>query len=105
MANETNVLIARIEWCRRERAQARTQPDFDRWRAEEDGLWDAILDQNRMTQYQCYPTDVFERYAMGLHDGRVMLRVARMTQQVSTQSYELNMASERGKDQSLAAVR
>ncbi len=74
-------IINRIEWCRRQRTQARTKPELEGWRAEEEGLRDALLHRDHMKQYRYSPPDVFERYAMGLHDGQAMLRVARVVLQ------------------------
>src|SRR5262245_34031693 len=66
-------LVARIEWCRQQRRQARTQADAEGWRAEEEGLRDAFLDRDRRYPHQyrsSMPCEVFGRYAMGLEDGR-----------------------------------
>jgi hypothetical protein len=74
MAFATDSIISRIEWCRMQRAQARTSLEFERWRAEEEGLRDAILQADRTNQFRQSPPDVFERYAMGLQDGQVLIR-------------------------------
>ena len=74
-------LVARIEWCRRQRRQARTQSEVDGWRAEEEGLRDAFLDRDRRYPHQyrsSIPFDVFGRYAMGLADGRSLIRLGRV---------------------------
>jgi hypothetical protein len=71
-------LVARIEWCRRQRTQARTQAELEGWRAEEEGLRDALLKRDRTSQYRYSPPGVFERYAMGLEDGRALNRLDRV---------------------------
>jgi len=77
MAHGYTPLVARIEWCRRQREQARTQAEEEEWCAEKEGLRDALLNRDRTYQYRCSPSSVLERYAMGLDDGRLMIRVAR----------------------------
>src|SRR5262249_8392405 len=42
--------IARIEWCRRHRRQAPTQREVEGWCAEEEGLWDALLERDHTGQ-------------------------------------------------------
>ncbi len=71
-------LVARIEWCRQQREQARTQAQLEGWRAEEEGLRDALLKRDRMYQHRDSPPCVFERYAMGLEDGRALIRLGRV---------------------------
>ena len=68
-------LVARIEWCRRQRRQAPTQCEVEGWCAEEEGLWDALLERDHTDQYRHSPPSVFERYAMGLDDGRALIRL------------------------------
>ena len=73
---ETSIpLVARIEWCRRQRRRATTQREVDGWCAEEEGLWDALLERDHTDQYRHSPPSVFERYAMGLEDGRALIRL------------------------------
>ena len=36
-------LVARIDWCRQQRRKARTQREVEGWRAEEEGLRDALF--------------------------------------------------------------
>ena len=65
-----------------ERQQTRTQAQLEGWPAEEDGLKDALLNRDRTYQYRDSPPcefDVFERYAMGLEDGRALMRLERVT--------------------------
>src|SRR5215471_13294303 len=71
-------LVARIEWCRWERRQAHTQREVEGWRAEEEGLWDALFKRDGTYQHRDCPPIVFERNAMGLEDGRALLRLGRV---------------------------
>ena len=75
MASTGVPLLARIAWCRRQRRQAPTQREVDGWRAEEEGLRDALLKRDRTYQYRYSPSILFERYAMGLEDGRSLIRL------------------------------
>ena len=74
MAVTSTYIMSRIEWCRRQRTQARTQDELEKWRAEEEGLRDAIFNRDHTNNYRYSPPDVFERYAMGLEDGRALVR-------------------------------
>jgi hypothetical protein len=78
MAATSPFILSRIEWCRRQRTQARTQSELEGWRAEEEGLQDAILGRDRTSQYRYSPPGVFRRYAMGLRDGRSLILLARV---------------------------
>ena len=75
MAETIIPLVARIEWCRRQRRQAPTQREVEGWCAEEEGLWDALLERDHTDQYRHSSPSVFERYAMGLDDGRALIRL------------------------------
>lgn len=80
-----NVFIqSRIEWCRRQKTQARTQLEMERWRAEEDGLLDALLDRDQANQYQYSLPGLFRRYAMGFQDGRALIRLAQVNLDFAT---------------------
>lgn len=74
----TSPFISRIEWCRQQRAQARAQAEVERWRAEEEGLRDALLNRDHTNQYRESPPDVFRSYAMGLRDGRALILLAQV---------------------------
>ena len=76
MADATTSITSRIEWCRRQSTQARASLERAGWQAEEEGLRDALLNDNHTYQYQQGPTGVFVRYAMGLLYGREVLRTA-----------------------------
>jgi hypothetical protein len=75
MAYANNSIMARIEWCRRQSTQARGERESEEWRAEEDGLQDALLNRDQSNQYRYSPPGIFKRYEMGLHDGRALLRI------------------------------
>jgi hypothetical protein len=75
----TKSIASRIEWCRQQRTQARTPREREGWHAEEEGLRDALFNRDHTTQYQQGPPAVFERYALGLQDGHVLLRTAAMS--------------------------
>ena len=81
MAHSYTPLEARVEWCQRLRKQARTQFEVEGWRAEEEGLWDALLKRDRTYQHQYSRQsppcvfNVFERYTMGLEDGQALIRL------------------------------
>jgi len=63
--------------------QAYTPREAAGWQAEEDGLWDALLERDHTNQYQQSPTGVFARYTMGLQDGHAMMRTAAVDQQIA----------------------
>jgi len=74
MAYPTNSVMARILWCRRQKRQANERLDLEEWAAEEEGLRDALRNQVHSHQCRGGPPEVFIRYAIGLQDGRVLLR-------------------------------
>ena len=76
MAYATNSITSRIEWCRRQRTNARAQLELEEWQAEEEGLLDALFNRDHTNQYQHCPSGVYERYVMGLQDGQAMIRTA-----------------------------
>lgn len=78
MVLTNTTILSRIEWCRLQRERARTQAEQERWRAEEDGLRDAILNRDHTKYYRFSPPDVIERYALGLQDGRTLIHFERM---------------------------
>lgn len=69
-------IVLRIEWCRHQKTQAGTQPELEGWRAEEEGLRDAMLNREHTNQYRYSPPALVERYAIGLEDGRALIRLA-----------------------------
>ena len=76
MARANTLVIAFIERCRRLRTQARTQAELEGLRHEEEGLRDALLDNDHTHQYRHSPPAVFERYAINLQYGRALIRLA-----------------------------
>ena len=73
----TNSVTFRIVWCRRQRIKARTDLEVEAWRAEEEGLRDAILRRDHVTKYRGRSPVLFERYVLGFQDGKALMRVAR----------------------------
>ena len=80
MAYATKYIASRIDWCRRESTQVCAPLESAGWRAEAEGLQDALLHRDHTTQYQQGPPIVFERYVLGLADGRAVLRMAAVHQ-------------------------
>ena len=76
MKYESTNIASRIEWCRQQSRQACTPLEAAGWQAEEDGLWDALLNRNHTDQYQHGPICVYGRYVLGLQDGAALLRVS-----------------------------
>jgi hypothetical protein len=76
MAYENKSITARIEWCRQQSTQTCAPLEIAEWRAEAEGLEDALLQRDHTTQYQQGSPSVFERYALGLQDGQAVLRAA-----------------------------
>ena len=52
MNHTTIPITVRIEWCRRQSAQARTEPEVDGWSAEADGLRDALMNSDHTDTYR-----------------------------------------------------
>jgi hypothetical protein len=76
MAYANKSITARIEWCRQQSTQTCAPLEIAEWRAEAEGLEDALLHRDHTTQYQQGAPSVFERYALGLQDGQAVLRTA-----------------------------
>lgn len=76
MAYTTTSIASRIQWCRRQSTQAFVPLEIAEWRAEAEGLQDALLHRDHTNQYQQGLPSVFERYALGLQDGQAVLRTA-----------------------------
>lgn len=83
MESVLNLINARIAWCRRRREQARTESEADGWRAEEDGLRDALLNKNYADAYRFSSTVVFQRYMLGFQDGTALLSTAQIVRMTS----------------------
>jgi hypothetical protein len=74
MEYKTKSIASRIEWCRRQKTQARTQLEREGWQAEEEGLWDALFNRVHTNKSQHCPPGVFKRYVIGFQDGEALLR-------------------------------
>ncbi len=77
MKQPTDPINLRIDWCQSQSAQARTEPEVDGWRAETDGLRDALMNTDRTDSYRLCPPEILMRYAQGFQDGTALLRAAR----------------------------
>ena len=84
MAYENTSITARIDWCRWQSMQACAPLEIAEWRAEAEGLQDALLHRDRTTEYQQGSPSVFERYVLGLQDGQAVLRTAAVHQHVAS---------------------
>ena len=84
MAYANKSITARIDWCRWLSTQACAPLEIAEWRAEAEGLEDALLHRDHTTQYQQGSPSVFERYALGLQDGQAVLRTAAVHQHVAS---------------------
>lgn len=84
MAYATKSIASRIDWCRRQKIQACALRELEGWQAEEEGLQDALLHRDHTTQYQQGPLGLFERYAMGLQDGKALIRATAVDQYSAT---------------------
>jgi hypothetical protein len=69
----------RIVWCRRQRARACSEAERTAWRAEEDGLRDAVLHRDHVDKYRAHSPNVLERYLLGFHDAKALLRTTRVS--------------------------
>jgi hypothetical protein len=76
MALATESVEVRIEWCRQQKAKAGHPLDREGWHAEAEGLRDALLREDHSNLYRDCAPAVFERYVMGLQDGRALMLVA-----------------------------
>ena len=74
---------SRIEWCRRQKTQARTQLEREGWQAEVEGLCDALLNRRVHTNQRCPPGE-FKRYVMGFQDGQALIRTGAVDQHFAT---------------------
>ena len=75
MVYTSESIASRIAWCQWQKTQTSAQLDLQAWHAEEEGLRDALLNIDHTNQYRDYPRGVFERYLLGLQDGRAMIRM------------------------------
>jgi hypothetical protein len=80
MAYANQSIALRIAQCRWQSTQTCAPLEIAEWRAEAEGLQDALLHRDQTTQYQQGSPRVFERYALGLQDGQAVLRTAAVHQ-------------------------
>jgi hypothetical protein len=71
-----NSLLARLAWCQQQRLKAPTEGELEAWGAEEEGLTDALLGRDQTYHFQIGSPALFGRYALGLEDGRALIRAA-----------------------------
>jgi hypothetical protein len=88
-------IISRIVWCRRLRRQASTQPEVEGWRAEEQGLCDALLMRDHSNHYRSRLPSMFKRYLLGFEDAQAMIRMAPMERHVAQASDSIHVSSPR----------
>jgi len=81
MALATESVEARIEWCRQQRVRTAQPIECEGWHAEAEGLRDALLSEDHSNLYRDCAPAVFERYVMGLQDGRALMLIAVAEQQ------------------------
>lgn len=94
-----NPITLRIRWCRQQATQAQTEWEADGWRAEEEGLRDALMNSDHTDDYRLYPPEICERYVNGFQDGTVMLRAARVEHMTMTAAaVGLHPADRMGRD-------
>lgn len=84
MKQTTNPVNVRIEWCRKQSAQARTEPEADGWRAEGEGLRDAMMNRDHTNDYSLCHRKIRERYMLGFQDGTALLRATRVERVIHT---------------------
>ena len=105
MKQTMHPISVRIEWCQRQSAQARTESETDEWRAEADGLRDALMDTDHTDNYQLCPSEVLRRYVLGFQDGTALLRATRVQRMVHAATSETPQPSRMGVDVLLGDVR
>jgi hypothetical protein len=87
MKQTTDPINMRIEWCRRQSAQARTEPEMDGWCAEADGLRDALMNADHTDNYRLCPPEILRRYVQGFQDGTALLGAARMQRMIHAATF------------------
>ena len=80
MTYEPTNIIARIAWCRlQQQLHSLTRDERAGWRAEEDGLMDALFGRKRTTSMRENHPSQSMRYQCGLEDGMALLRFSTST--------------------------
>ena len=85
----------RIVWCRRLRRQAPTRAEEEGWRAEEQGLRDALLTRDHSYHYRSQLPSVFDRYLLGFQDAQALIRMASMERHSAQASDNTHVSSPR----------
>jgi hypothetical protein len=80
MTCEPRNIISRIAWCRsQQELHSLTRDERAGWRAEEDGLMDALFGRKRTTSMRENHPSQSMRYQCGLEDGMALLRFSTST--------------------------
>jgi len=82
-------------WCRRLRRQAPTRAEEEGWRAEEQGLRDALLTRDHSYHYRSQLPSVFDRYLLGFQDAQALIRMASMERHSAQASDSTHVSSPR----------
>ena len=77
MKLSTTLIGSRLAWCRLQRKQALTKDEAERFLAEEEGLLDAMLGQNRNDLYSQDQRSRRASYEIGFHDGQALMGLQR----------------------------
>ena len=72
-----------MQWCWLQRKVAVTRDEEEGWYAEEAGLIDALLGEDRIAT--THPS-LLERYKHGLEDGQTLLRLSQRSNQEAVKS-------------------
>jgi len=77
MKYEPNNIISRIQWCRNQQLlPSVTREEREEWRAEEDGLMDALGYSYRTASMRKKYRSQCTRYRCGFEDGIALLRLS-----------------------------
>jgi hypothetical protein len=77
MKYEPNNILSRIQWCRHQQLlPSVTRQEREEWRAEEDGLVDALSHSDRTAFMRENPGSQATRYQRGFEDGKALLRLS-----------------------------
>ena len=88
-------IIFRIVWCRKLRKQASTRAEEEEWRAEEQGLRDALFTRDHSYHYRSHLPSVFDRYLLGFQDAQALIRMASMERHPAQASDNAHVSSSR----------
>lgn len=80
MEYEPTNIISRIHWCRhQQQLHMLTREERAGWRAEEDGLKDALFGRQRTASLRESHPSQLARYQIGFEDGMALLRFSTST--------------------------